>query len=329
MRAHHGRGMTNSISRSEGNAFRFGGHQSFALRIAWLPKAVAAIEAGIDPLSDPLVGVVELGLGKNMVEALRCWIDAFGVAHRARSGGWELTSEGQLIFGSGGADPFLEDHQTLWWLHWTIATRTAPRFFAWELLANRWSDPDFTPSRIVAEFLREAEMSARTLSPVSARQHFDVWLQTYLPGRTGRGEEGLDSPLASLGLIRLAGERERVDDRREPVYAFTQVPRSSLGQAMLRYALATWWQDSNADEETASLRELTYGRGSPGRVFRMEESELRERLFALSADRDSGFAISESANQLMVIRTGAFEPIAALRAAYQTEGAGAERSHVG
>lgn len=84
--------MATTSPANDAAAFRFGGHQSFALRIAWLPKAVAAIEAGVDPLSDPLVGVVELGLGKNMVEALRCWIDAFGVARRRRDGGggWEL-----------------------------------------------------------------------------------------------------------------------------------------------------------------------------------------------------------------------------------------------
>jgi hypothetical protein len=322
--------MATTSPANDAAAFRFGGHQSFALRIAWLPKAVAAIEAGIDPLSDPLVGVVELGLGKNMVEALRCWIDAFGVARRVRDGGggWELTPEGSLIFGSEGTDPFLEDNQTLWWLHWTIATRTAPRFFAWELLASRWSDPDFTPSRVVAAFLAEAETAARQLSPVSARQHFDVWLQTYLPGRTARGEEGLDSPLASLGLIRLAGERERADDRCEPVYAFTRVPRSSLGQAMLRYALGTWWTDRNGDEETASLRELTYGRGSPGRVFRMEEGELRDRLFALCADPEAGFAIRESANQLMVIRTERIDQIEALRSAYGTKAPAAAYAHV-
>jgi hypothetical protein len=57
---------------SEETQYRFGGHQSCALRVAWLPKPAAAIEQGSDPLSDPLKGVVDLGLGKNMVEALRC-----------------------------------------------------------------------------------------------------------------------------------------------------------------------------------------------------------------------------------------------------------------
>jgi hypothetical protein len=68
-------------------AFRFSGHETFALRIAWIPKAAAEIIAERDPLSDPDEGIVSLGLGKNMVQSLRAWLDAFQIAERARGGG--------------------------------------------------------------------------------------------------------------------------------------------------------------------------------------------------------------------------------------------------
>src|ERR1035441_2664131 len=81
-------------------AFRFSGHQTFPLRITWIPKAVAEITAGRDPLTDIDVGITQLGLGKNMVEALRCWIEAFQIARRAEQG-WmrseEHTSELQSL----------------------------------------------------------------------------------------------------------------------------------------------------------------------------------------------------------------------------------------
>ena len=64
-------------------AFRFSGHQTFPLRITWIPKAVAEIVADRDPLTDIDEGITQLGLGKNMVEALRCWIEAFRIATRA------------------------------------------------------------------------------------------------------------------------------------------------------------------------------------------------------------------------------------------------------
>lgn len=295
--------------------YRFGGHQSFALRIAWLPKAVAAIEAGIDPLSDPIVGVVELGLGKNMVEALRCWIEAFGVAERGRDG-WRLTPMGAAIFGKGGRDPFLEDVQTLWWLHWTISTRPSGRFFAWELLINRWAEPTFSPSVVVDAFLKEADRTVRRLSPVSARQHFDVWLHSYLAGRSGRGEESLDSPMTALSLVRATGERDAGGGRREPVYSFDRGPKQTLAGATFAYALADWWDARFGGEDTAPLREVAFGRSSPGQVFRLSEHEVRERLLELTADARSGFVLRESLNQHVVQRTRRTEPTSQLSAIY-------------
>lgn len=299
--------------------YRFGGHQSFALRIAWLPKAVAAIEAGLDPLSDPIVGVVELGLGKNMVEALRCWIEAFGVAERGRDG-WSLTPQGAAIFGTGGHDRFLEDVQTLWWLHWTISTRETGRFFAWELLINRWAEPTFSPSVVVGAFLKEAERTGRRLSPVSARQHFDVWLHSYLTGRSGRGEESLDSPMTALSLVKPSGERDFCGERREPVYSFDRGPKQALGGATFAFALADWWDRHYGGEETAPLREVAFGRASPGQVFKLSENEVRERLVTLSADPASGIELRESLNQQVVRRTSRTGPAALLSAIYVRDG---------
>src|SRR4029077_6408280 len=85
--------------------FRFSGHQTFPLRITWIPKAVAEIAMGRDPLTDIDEGITQLGLGKNMVEALRCWVEAFQVARRIEQG-WILTPIGSLVFDpTDGLDP--------------------------------------------------------------------------------------------------------------------------------------------------------------------------------------------------------------------------------
>jgi hypothetical protein len=88
-------------------SFRFSGHQTFPLRIAWIPKAVGEIVRGHDPLTNIDEGITNLGLGKNMVEALRCWIEVFQIAHRV-NGSWCLTPIGSLIFDpKAGLDPYL------------------------------------------------------------------------------------------------------------------------------------------------------------------------------------------------------------------------------
>ncbi|MBY5504090.1 DUF4007 family protein [Rhizobium leguminosarum] len=298
--------------------FRFGGHQTFALRIAWLPKAAAAIERGEDPLSNPLDGVVSLGLGKNMVEALRCWIDAYGVASKT-DGRWSLTAFGRALFGAHGHDPYLEDQQTLWLLHWKIATLQTAPFFAWELLFNRWNEPTFSASAALLAFSQEAERAQRPLSPISAKQHLDVCLHTYLPGRSGRSEEALDSPLSSLRLLRQVGTRELSEGRNEQVYAFDLEPKTSLSQTTFEFCLHDWWNRELKHEETVTLNEVAFSRLSPGRVFRLPESEVRERLGALSRGKGANFELLESLNQMMVRRKQRREPLALLSKIYASE----------
>ena len=277
-------------------AYRFSGHQTFALRIAWLSKAAQAIEAGKDPFGNPLTGVVELGLGKVMVEALRCWVEAYGVAER-RDSAWVLTDEGAAIFGKHGHDRYLEDGQTLWWLHWRISTLRQAPFFAWELLVNRWNAPTFTPSEVLREFAREAERTSRDLSDVTAKQHLDVWIRTYCAPREGRVlEDGIDSPLTALGFVRQVGEREGAN-RREPLYAFDQTPKRAITQALFHYCLTDWWLHRDAKEETAPFRDVVTAPLSPGRVLRMGEAEVRDRLLKLQADPTFPFQLAESLNQ--------------------------------
>ena len=52
--------------------YRFSGHQTFAFRYGWLEKGVKGVAAspGIFAAED---AIVQLGVGKNMVESIRHW----------------------------------------------------------------------------------------------------------------------------------------------------------------------------------------------------------------------------------------------------------------
>jgi hypothetical protein len=45
---------------TENHNYRFSGHQTFPLRIAWLPKAISEIISGRDPLTNIDEGIVSL-----------------------------------------------------------------------------------------------------------------------------------------------------------------------------------------------------------------------------------------------------------------------------
>ncbi|TIU67806.1 MAG: DUF4007 family protein, partial [Mesorhizobium sp.] len=146
------------------------------------------------------------------------------------------------------------------------------------------------------------ERAVRPLSSISARQHFDVWLHTYLRGRNGRGEEGIDSPLSSLGLVVRAGDRETAQGRREPVFAFDLDPKPIISDALFAYCLHDWWSNTFEFEETVSLSSIAFGHGAPGRVFRMPEEEVLARVMRLASGRGARIELIESFNQFMLRR---------------------------
>src|SRR5512146_2733424 len=117
---------------------RYSGHESFPCRYAWLPKALVAIQAEPEIFSDEENAMAKLGVGKNMVRSIRFWVEATGMAQPSKSSGLVPTELGLTIFGPDGLDPFLEDIQTLWLIHWKLCTRLDDPLFAWEFLFSRW-----------------------------------------------------------------------------------------------------------------------------------------------------------------------------------------------
>lgn len=293
--------MISCAPPSETSGFRFSGHQTFPLRIAWIPKAVREINEGNDPLTNSDDGISTLGLGKNMVESLRCWIEAFGVARRGGEG-WELTPIGTKIFGPSGLDPALDDPSTAWVLHWLICTNAKTPFWAWECMFNRWLAPEFTATEVLEAFTRQAASSARPMSQVTLRQHWEVFLHTYRPPRGGRGDDHLDSAMSVLGLIREVGERPNAAGKWEPLYSFDTGPKASIPQELFAFFLHDWWNSAHQHEKTVTLREIVSGGHGPGRVLKMQEPEILRRLADLVERQPRVFEITESASLRQLLR---------------------------
>jgi hypothetical protein len=70
---------------------RFSGHESFACRYAWLPKAYRELATDPDALADEDRAMVRLGVGKNMVRSIRFWVEVMGVAEPTSGRSFDLT----------------------------------------------------------------------------------------------------------------------------------------------------------------------------------------------------------------------------------------------
>lgn len=294
-------------TRYESGPFRFSGHESFACRYAWLPKAYRAIAREPGMFFDEELSMVELGIGKNMVRSLRFWMDAMGVATVSGDRGHKPTEFGEAILAERGLDPCLEDERTLWLLHWNVSSRANPTLFAWAHMLSEWPYPEFTRTEALESFRRRSTSLGYDHSDVTLAQHFDVFLHTYAGTRGSKFaiEDSLDGPLVGLDLIVPAGERRNVSGRWETVYAFRREPKPDITDALFEYCVRDFWERQASGEATLSLRAIATASGSPGQVFKLTEDDVRQRLEAIARRAGTSLRYQPSAVQGMVFREGA------------------------
>ncbi len=114
---------------------KFSGHETFPLRYSWLYKLVNYVnnhnKLPSTSKSEASQSVVELGVGKNMVDAICYWGKLCSVVD---DGG--VTAFGKYLFGTGdvkGEDPYLEKKSSIWLIHYLLnrdlTTLTAYRYF--------------------------------------------------------------------------------------------------------------------------------------------------------------------------------------------------------
>lgn len=258
--------------------FRFSGHETFACRFAWLPKACQLLSQSPETWPDDEQAMVRLGLGKNMVRSLRFWAPAMGVA---TPGGRipSISEFGIRVFGERGFDRYIEHSSTPWLLHWMLASSTTVPLFSWHIMFNRWPYPEFARSDVLKTLGRESRILGYEHSEITLSQHFDVLLHTYLPSRANVSlEDSLDGPLTDLRLIEHVGDRKNEGGRREPVYSFRRGRKPEIKSAVFDFALHDFWRRRHAEEATLSLRDICVGDGSPGRIFLLTEDDVRQRL---------------------------------------------------
>jgi hypothetical protein len=280
--------------------FRFSGHDTFPCRYAWLPKAVQNLRRNNNLFADEDDAMVQLGVGKNMVRAIRFWADAadVAVANQSPATGLRPSEFGEDILGPSGHDEYLEDIKTLWLLHWKISSNVQEPLFAWDRLLNFWHRPDFTRSEVISVFTEEANRNGKALSPVTLETHFTTFLHTYVPTRGKKGEvveDNLDCPLTELDLIIEVGDRANAEsNRRESIYAFRVEDKPEITAELFAYCVNDFWEKGHPNEQTLPFREISVGHGSPGQIFKLPEAAVRDRLESILKDSGGTFEFQES-----------------------------------
>jgi len=293
----------------------FGRHETFPLRFGWLTKGVGAW------LRDPDIfekdeAIVELGVGKNMVEAIRYWMVASQIV-TVNGKALEPTEIGERIFYHDGWDPYLEDDTTIWLIHWLIASNPVDATTLFWFF-NRFHKPEFTGKELqdaLHSFIREnlrQRVAAGTL-----KNDIALLLRMYGPARVSRAvplEEGLDSPMALLRLI----------SHQEGTKAHASRPEYRARLPLPTFAFSVAQLFEHSQEQVLPIDRLLHSDGylaAPGSVFRLTEECLLAKMEAMIALLPGRFELRQTAGIHQLYRIAPVSSLDILRHYYEEKSA--------
>lgn len=279
----------------------FARHETFHPRYGWFRKAytVAAWDPHIFTQDD---APVVIGVGKNMVRAIRFWGLAAKLivedprSQNRRAPGLVPTQIGHALFGESGWDRYMEDPGTLWLLHWLLLAPPS-RLPVWWLAFNEFNAVEFTDGNLEVAIATQLEAVAEWANPhpSSLKKDVSALLRTYAPAERSRRtgiDDILDCPLRELNLIARSPATGR--------YRFTLGSKPTLPSAIVTYAVLDYVVRTGTGGNTVTLSRLAHEPGAPGQAFKLTEAELLAAL-ELSLDRTNalGLATATGASQLL------------------------------
>jgi len=279
----------------------FGRHETFALRYAWLTKGFQEFQENSD-VFEPDIGTLRLGVGKNMVNAIRYWLQATRLLEKSKQGLQE-TDIGKAIFSKDGYDPYLEDEATLWLVHWLLASN-AEKATAWFWFFNYYYKTKFSREEVAIDleaFIKDSlEGKRKAPSENTLKKDINILLRMYLRSTTDNKthlEDLLDAPLIQLNLIQF----DELDKR----YQSKATIQSSLPCHILGFALTELFIDRKTN--IISIADLMYAKSdypALGAIFRLTESALLAKIELLTAKFPQFFEIRDDAglHQIFLIK---------------------------
>ena len=194
---------------------KFSGHDTFACRTTWLYKGIDLLNNKRN--SDNQIDItilnghqttIELGVGKNMVNAIKHWLLAFGIVDMEENDFGVLAD---LIYADGdddnNLDAFIEDKFTLWILHHEICTRQYASIFNYffKEYFKRKSTRTFSESEFVgslASYIKGEGESLPSLNSLST--DFRCLIDTYCIKKSKKAtlEDNYTTLLTELDLIK-------------------------------------------------------------------------------------------------------------------------------
>ena len=269
---------------------KFTGHDTFPLRYGWLFKAVNYLNLNgklqTSNKEKTREAIVELGVGKNMVNAIRYWAEACSVITVDHTNGHVdhgVSDTGVYLFGNtriNGKDPYLEQAGTIWlihfWLNFNFDHLSSYRYFF-----NYSNVQHFEKTKLLLDCTEDARKLVTNSigNENTLKKDIDCFLNTYCKKFKNAAskkkikidEDHFTSPLSELNLIQ---------DNGGGFYVSNLTERPELPIEIFIYSLIRFTEIETIDSKinTVDFDSLLTKPCSPGRIFRLSESGLGQKL---------------------------------------------------
>ena len=255
---------------------KFRAHDTFFIRKGWLSKGMKYVHSKPDVFVSKDENPMDvLGIGANMVKALRYWLQAVGLTEEPNSGKrvQTFTPLGQSVFTN---DRYIEELGTLYLLHYRLSSNKSDAT-AWYYFFNEFTMSEFSRDDFVDFLQRRIRMedSDATVAIRSLNDDFSCIINTYLPRyKTSPNrvapESNIDCPLGELGLIDILSKEKKTYRKAIPV-ASTISPWVALAIIV----------DQAGESKEISLNELLTAPCNIGKTLNLDAISMLDVLYQI------------------------------------------------
>lgn len=256
---------------------KFSGHDSFICKNLWLKKGYDFIQQQEKSFHDELA-VVDLGVGKNMVNAINYWLTSFGIIDKNN------TSEiGNYLFNDNtGKDPYLESIGTIWLLHYYLIKTNIASIYNLFFNEFRLNKTAFTKEQLSGFAVRklkaveQKEITANTLNT-----DISVFIRSYLKPALKHKKIDIEDEFSSL-LIDLqfmdSYQSENANEETVDWYTVTSELRIDLPWQIVLFTIL----DNIKYGKSISFHDLLTSFNSPGNIFALNEEGLYSKIESIT-----------------------------------------------
>ena len=255
---------------------KFRAHDTFFIRKGWLSKGMRCVANKPDVFISRDENPMDvLGIGANMVKALRYWLQVVGITIEQNKGKHSqcLTDLGRLIYEH---DTYIEEIGTLCLLQYILASQK-DEATAWYFFFNEFSMSEFSREDFVSALQKYIKMqdSEADVAIRSLNDDFQCIVNTYLPRYKSNPtkvspENNIDCPFGELGLVDILNKRKKTYKK--------STPASDMLNPYVVLAVIT----DNADgRKEVSLNELLTAPCNIGKVYNLDSITMLDVLYRI------------------------------------------------